>query len=585
MSEEQEGQQEPQEQVDGATQPEETPAQEPAGEAAPEQAAEAPAVSQAEVMRNIGLFLRSAGQTLNNAMLYGPTHKITARSLSDSFVQLEAALKLQPRLNLSVADGDLLIDGRPVELKNPFINIFADKLTAVGVSGFSLLQGMSQAEFEKLMELLMSVKAGETEGDFADLVEGSNLEHIQAERVKYERVTEGEAVVDKQEAEEAEAKEVAAAAVQQIMAFLKGDGGIQPDQVSHDLSNLASDADRLANLIMEASAIRQQQSGIADGESLADIVVGCLRRTFEGLVRDPASRSKKGKNAVKKIMLMLEKTVLDKLHSIAQEADPGLDEAIAGAVDDMIGDLEVDALTAEYVKKRKALEDTERRVLKYMKTHGDDQMLAGELEERLTDAGLTPDGWRELLVKNQEAAQRGAGPGGEGGGTDPVSVGVLAMLLSELDEMMSSVANPHALGAKLTEIGQKAEEVSNLTAQRIEDLGKVIQEEEEVLIGMDEAQRAKVSMSRNAMIELLAEIVQELCQSLSAINCAVGMTLAGHIGDINEDQRQVLGVAASCGHRLDELLDRIIEIVGLPKGLQPDKEKVYGVGGDPNAQA
>jgi signal transduction histidine kinase len=159
-----------------------------------------------------------------------------------------------------------------------------------------------------------------------------------------------------------------------------------------------------------------------------------------------------------------------------------------------------------------------------------------------------------------------------------VSVGVLAMLLSELDEMMQSVANPRALSSKLSEIGQKAQEVASVAEQRIEDFGKVLQQEDEVLIGLDEAQQAQVKMSRQSMVELLAEIVQELCQSLSAINCAVGMTLAGHIGDINEDQRQVLNVAATCGHRLDELLDRIIEIVGLPKGLQPDKEKVYGAG-------
>jgi signal transduction histidine kinase len=525
-------------------------------------------------------FLRMAGQTINNSALYGPNHKITTRGMSESYEALASILARQSRINLSVIDGELLVEAKPIEMKNPFINIFADKLSAAGVTGFSLLRGMPQAEFNKLMTLLLSAKAEDESGEFADKLEQNQLEFIQAERIKYERVTESETVVEKEDAEEAQAAAVAAAAVEQIMAFLKGDAGVAAEQVAHDLNALSTDADRLANLIMEAAAIRQQQTGIAEGESLADIVVGCLRRTFEGLVKDPSARSKKGKNAVKKIMLMLEKTVLDKLHAISQGADPELDEAIAGAVDEMIGDLEVDTLTADYVRKRKALEDTEKRVLKYMKSH-EDSSLSEELEERLVDAGLTPEGWRELVVKSETEKQAGSGKGpGEGGGpgTDPVSVGVLAMLLSELDEMMQSVANPRALSSKLSEIGQKAQEVASVAEQRIEDFGKVLQQEDEVLIGLDEAQQAQVKMSRQSMVELLAEIVQELCQSLSAINCAVGMTLAGHIGDINEDQRQVLNVAATCGHRLDELLDRIIEIVGLPKGLQPDKEKVYGAG-------
>ncbi|OQA26290.1 MAG: hypothetical protein BWY59_01440 [Verrucomicrobia bacterium ADurb.Bin345] len=529
----------------------------------------------AELMRDIGNFLRTAGQSINNSALYGASHKITVRSMTDSYNLLVSILARQPRINLSVVDGELLVEGRQVELKNPFINIFADKLAAAGVTGFSLLEGMPETEFQKLMSLLLSAKGEGDSVDFADQVEKSQLQFIQAERVKYEKITESETVVGK---EDEEARVVAAAAVEQIMAFLKGDTGVAPEDVAHDLSSLASDADRLANLIMEASAIRQQQSGIAEGESLADIVVGCLRRTFEGLVKDPGARSKKGKNAVKKIMLMLEKTVLDKLHAISEQADPQLDEAITGAVEEMIGDLEVDTLTADYVRKRKALEETEERVLKYMKSHADSS-LSDELEDRLTDAGLTPDGWRELVVKSGAEYGTGAGRGAGGGsGTDPVSVGVLAMLLSELDEMMASVANPHALSSKLAEIGQKAQEVASVAEQRIEDFGKALQKEDEVLIGLDEAQQAKVKMSRQSMTELLAEIVQELCQSLSAINCAVGMTLAEHIGDINDDQRQVLNVAATCGHRLDELLDRIIEIVGLPKSLQPDKEKVYGAG-------
>jgi hypothetical protein len=535
-------------------------------------------------LRDTYAFLRAAGQVINNSSLYGAAHKITLGSLNDSYKQLAQLLQGVERINLSVVDGELLVEGKPIELKNPFINLLADRLDSVGVSGFSLMQGLPEAEYKKLMEVLMSPKPEDTGGEFADLVEKLQLEHVFAERVRYERVSESETVTEKEDEGEAAQRAVAEAMVEQIMAFLKGEAGISPDEVARSLTDMASDAERLANLIMEAAAVRQQQSGLSEGESLADIVVGCLRRTFEGLVRDPAARTKKGKNAVKKIMLLLEKTVLDKLHAIAKEADPSLDEAIAGVVDEMIGDLEIESLTAEYVKKRHAMEETEKRVLHYLQAHGDDPTMANELQERLVEAGLTPDGWKELVVKSgklPETAPAAAPGGGEGGGavgTDAVSLGVLAMLLSELDQMMTSVTDPHAVGNKLVEIGQHAQDVANLAARRLEDLRSVLQQEDEILVDMDETSRAKVKMSRAALMELLAEIVQELCQSLSAINCAVGMTLAGHIGDINEDQKQVLSVAATCGHRLDDLLDRLIEIVGLPKGLQPDKEKVYGPG-------
>jgi hypothetical protein len=518
-------------------------------------------------------FLKAAGQTLNFAKFYGPTHRVTLHCLADSYAQLGGLLSRYPRVNLSLVGEELMVEGQPIEGTNPFVKLLTEKLSALGITGFSLLLGMSQAEYERLLHMLITTKGLDESAGFADLASRHQLEHVHAERVRLELVKESEEVIEKGGGEKAApgAAVLSTGAVEQIMAFLKGDA--EPsDQIRKDLTTLASDAERLANLIMEATAIRQRAEAIAEGESLADIVVGCLRRTFDGLIREPAARTKKGKTALKKVMLMLEKKVLDRLHALAQEADPARDEAVTDAVEEMIGDLEVEALAAEYARKREALERAEHRVLKYMRAHGGDTEVAGELKDRMEGAGLTPSGWRELVIKS------GSGSGGgafAGVSADPVSLGVLALLLSELDSMMTGVANPHALGAKLVQIGQKAQEAAQVTQQHIEELGKAV-EEEALPAGRAEDEQAQGRLSRPAMMDLLAEIAQELVQFLSAINCAVHMTLGGLIGTINDDQREVLGVASDCGGRLAGLLKRLIEIVGLPKSLHPDKDRVYG---------
>ncbi|MFH1029389.1 MAG: hypothetical protein V1791_15425 [Pseudomonadota bacterium] len=514
-------------------------------------------------------FLKAMGQALNCGAFYGLSHKITASSLTESYALLTAVVAKHPRINLTVADGELLVEGQPVDGKNPFIRILTDKLKALGITGFSLLLGMSQTEFERLMNLLMSTRSLEQGTGFADLISQHNLEHVQSERVRIELVKETQAVIEKESEVKEGAAVLSAHAVEQIMAFLKGDA--EPsDQILKDLTTIASDAERLANLIMEAAAIRQRAEAIAEGESLADIVVGCLRRTFDGLIREPAARTKKGKVTLKKIMRLLEKKVLDRLHALAQEADPVLDQAVTDTVEEMISDLEVDTLAAEYARKREALERAERRVLKYIRAHGDEASAAEELKERLAGAGMTPAGWRELVIKSERAGDGGF----VGMSADPLSLGVLAMLLSELDTMMAGVANPHALGAKLVEIGQKAQEAAQVTQQHIEELGKVV-EAETLTVGETEDEQAKSRLSRPAMMDILAEIAQELVQFLSAIDCAVHMTLEGLIGPINQDQREVLGVASDCGNRLAGLLKRLTQIVGLPKSLHPDKDQIY----------
>jgi hypothetical protein len=519
--------------------------------------------------REIAELLKLMGQVVNNAALYSPEHKLTVQSFEKSYECLVKVLELVPRLNLSMADANLLVDGKAPGVSNPFINVLAAKLDQLEIAGFSLLKGMSLEEFGKLMELLITTKSVEGTG-FADLLSESGMEHVYAEKVKYQRVSDGDMVVDKGEADK---DKVAAETVQQIMAFLRGDptagpggggdgsGGIS-DDVARGLSGMAnSSAEELAGIIMEAVTVRQKTIGIASGETLGDIVVGCLRRTFDGLLKDPASRTQKGKKAIKRTLMVLEKSILEKLHGMTPDPDPALDAAISQAIEEMTDDIEIDSLSADYAKKAQALEKTESRMLRYMNTHGEDEEAVKDLEQRLTESGLSMDGWRKLVVKSDAVtAPIPIGPNA------PPEVGMLAILLKELNEMMSAPPDPKTLGQKLAEVDRHVKTVSTFTEKRIDELGEVVAAEQQ-----DGAGR----LSRKALVALLAEITQELCQSVSAIHCSVSMTLAGHVGDINEDQREVLTVAADCTHRLDQLLDRLIHVVGVPQGLTPDKEMVY----------
>jgi hypothetical protein len=540
-------------------------------------------------------FLRLLGQVVNTAMLYGAEHNLTVQATDRSYDYLVELLDKIDRLNLSMTEDELLADGRGVGSKNPFVNILTDKLRELEISGFTLLRHIPKEQYSKLVGILVMPPAfvGDGEG-FAEALDRAQLDAVEVERVKYERVTEEETVVHKDEAggEDGEGDE-AGQLVEQIMAFLKGDVDHCEEKAGDLLEEMATDAEKLAELIMEATAIRQKNAeAVGSGESLADIVVGCLRRTFNGLMEQPSAKTKKGRRNIKKALLMLEKNILDKLHSLGME-DPGLDAAIEEAVENMEEELELESITTEYMKKRSAFEKTEKRIVKFIKTREEEDLEKLELEDRLYDAGLSSQGWRELLVKGGKdedgAAPSGTGAGmGSGGGAAPMTgpevpaeLSTLAVLLAELDEMMAGATlDSQAAAEKMSGIAKQVEAVNEDAARKMDALATAMDQDEQAMAGVEEAERNKLKMSRRAMMELLAEIVQELCQSLSAINCAVGMCRAGHIGELNNEQFEVLTVAARCGARLDELLDRLIEIVGLPKGLSPDKESVYKTSGE-----
>lgn len=516
-------------------------------------------------------FLRLTGRAISNASLYGFKHPLCRQAVSECYEAFVKMMEQAPRLNLSMADKDLLIEGKPADLKNPFVRMVTDRLRQLEVAGFTLLRGMPEEEFTHFIEILATPPPEEAgpEAVFREMQQ-RDLQHILAERVHYERVTESQAVVDR---ETTEAVEKALPVVQQILAFLKGETDSLARESVEGMEKVADDAARLAELIMQATAVRQRASGVAEGETLADIVIGCLRRTFDGLLSTRHARTQKGRRMIKKTLLLLEKEVLDRLRGVAADLSPEEIERVSQAINEMVEQLDVDALASEYLKRLAALQKAEKRIKRYINQRGE-KVLSPEdpLHQVLVESGMPEEGWTRLVV---EAGGSGARPAGATVEV-PSGISALAALLQQLDELMKS---PTSAPSELRQMmGRVATEVDAATADaeaRVEQLQSNLAQQSQELVGVEEAERQKIMLSRRKMLALLAEIAQELAQSLSAINCAVGMLLARHLGDLNEDQVDVLQVAAHCGERLDKLLARLVEIVGLPSGLTPEKEKAY----------
>lgn len=507
--------------------------------------------------------LRLMGMFINSANLYGPQHALTAKAGDQCYSYLVPLQKKYPRINFSFSEDKVFIDGTAVDLSNPFVRNVVNKLISLKVAGFSLIQGMPKMEFYKLLGLIISGAEGFEDG----------LEHVKAERITYQRVSDQEVVVDKDALDGEGELDEKINRVQQIMAILKGEVPPDSPEALEALRETATDADQLASLIMEAAAIRQATSGVATGESLGDIVVGCLRRSFDGLMADPSSATQKGKKTVKKTMLLLEKGILDRLHALSDGSQGEFDDQVHSEVEEMVDEVEIDALTDEYMKKRLAIEKSEQRLMRYMKKKGPEELEAAGLREKLSEAGLNQEGWKELVVKSG-AEGAGGGSGGEGG-----DIGMLSLLLTQLTDLMDTAeATPEKLDQQVEGIDKEVENIAEGTGSKIKELAQKIETERENLQHPEKHSTEELKKNHADMMELLAEIVQELCQPVAATNCAVGMLLSGHIGDISEVQRHMLDVAHRCGERLDTLLSRLVEIVGLPEGLTPDKESVYGPG-------
>jgi signal transduction histidine kinase len=68
----------------------------------------------------------------------------------------------------------------------------------------------------------------------------------------------------------------------------------------------------------------------------------------------------------------------------------------------------------------------------------------------------------------------------------------------------------------------------------------------------------------------MAEFGQELRQPLTVIAGTIEMLQKSYFGSLTESQLPAVEMIAASGHHLDELIDKMVKIAGMPASLPPD---------------
>ncbi len=529
--------------------------------------------------------------------VYGSDHARTMEAADEVFAGLGPVLSGPPgRLNISLRSNGLFFNGRPADAQSVAVRQVVARMTAMQINGFALVRGVSREEFRKLVRLLFTEKGGA----FAAGVRQQLHHVVTAQLEEQERwsdsrpevrkapVAAGSAAAGGPARSGPPAAPAGAAAaggagghpspgrartlnldagagsglsdsrpqVQQILAFIKGHSGAVAPSADEDLAEIAGDPQKLAALILEATAIRQSQTDVS-GETVVELVLGCLRRTFTGL-RGLSERRPDVRPELRRALLLLEKNLLDRFHALMGRADTAADAAIAAAVREQTADLEVDSLVREYVEQRAAITRSERRIMDFIRSQG-----APAAAARLEGAGLPAGEWERLLAVGGSSGSPGAG-----GGMDlPQGLGTLAVLLEKFDLLLrSEQAHPEDVRRVIGDLNGSVAALASTTRRRMDELHQDLH--------AGSVQSWGEHLSRNELLARLAEIAQELLQPLTVISCALSMILDGHVGSVDLRQKDLLQMAGVNTERLRDLMDRLIRLVGYPTGLHADRRLI-----------
>lgn len=489
-------------------------------------------------LRNV---LMAIGRGLGTVSVYGTDHPSVDQIVDQSYESLHETLKSRSSVTIGSFNGVLTVDDEPVTVRDIPIRTLETRLVTMKVSHLVLHAGLSKDELKQLLVALCSP----SDSKMKEALSGSGLEHIELEDVKYVTLRSGERKTGKGDGDGGGLEEIPPAQITQIVAFLKGKSS--DTDSAEGLKKALSDPEKLGQIIMEAAAIRQTGVDVHDGESLAGIVIGCLRRTYSGLRKENEFQSVQGKANLTKAMMLLEKTVLDKIHKALGTRHPEIDKRIFDAIREMEEEQQFDVLTSHYFAQNKKLKNVENQVVNAIQKYGFEKA-----KQQFKEAGIPPKDWQRLMVEAGESPT-------SGGGLPGADMSVLAVVLEKLETLMQ-VDNhtSEQIKTAVTSTKNGMETYTDGIESRIRELeGQVDLGRHKSITIEDHAGH----LSREELMLEVSNLMLALVQPLTVVNASIEAAQP----HVKEDlPKEMLNLAHLSGKRMQTLADRMMKLVGYP---------------------
>jgi hypothetical protein len=504
--------------------------------------------------------LNELSRSINIVSTYGTNHPAVEQAASKTETALQELFYDRKKLIIGAFNGVMTVDEVTVMAVGTLLKSLERRLVRLHITGLKIERGITETELNELIGLLASQEAD----TFQNGLGQASLAHISSENTNFQAVHEDQTVAntsdlagmggsgvlvledDSPDDETGKGGAESNVHVEQIVAFLKGDIDIDEEGLGDELTELASDPSRLGKMIMESVSIRQSVSELS-GESLGDIVLGCLRQTYKGLRKQSAFKSSEGMADLQKALLLLEENLLDRMRDLTGEPNPELDRQIVQTIREMDENLGFEMAAMQYMENQDALEVSKKELQAFLKAKG-----AEAAEEIISDTDFSQTEWRKIVVDS-----------GHAGGQPQIAAGLntLATVFEKLESVMKSDS---ADGSKVKDLlGQATENLDDSifsTKGKLEILSRQLNEED----GGGTIGGQGRHMSREALLAALAEVAQELMQPLTAINASLEMMLHGYVGQVTSEQRDMLSLASNSGEHLKFLMNMLVDIVGCP---------------------
>lgn len=456
------------------------------------------------------------------------------------------------RILLKVTGDCFSVNGHEVMLSDASSRYFLDVLENRDITSLVILKGVTAEELQVFFDNLCVQPAILTErGGLSTALSTAGVNNIKLHRVVYREVTDEQVVVERKDLDAA-GLDAEGATEEQVKEILRG--GNLSEARSDALKEMAEhDAPALAGMMDSVSEEKHERPR-------ADRVVEMLRKAYAGLRGSGVADTQRGRKVLERMIEQVADELLERRGDESAVAD-----AIKQTVDEITCSLQTETLALAYARQRKLLERNETQILKFLKRHPDTEVATGLMKEQLDESGVDPAEWERMAFRSGTQPELDAPTESE----TVKQLKELSQRAAEAPDAEISEVDRNALGALLKHLSGEMDQLEQSASRRIDQLVAAIQEDVAV---RKKSKGKKATLPRAKLMEMLSEIIQELCQPLSVVSCTPGMLESNSLGEMAQAQIDMVKLARENSERLEGLVNQLRNISGNPDSLSPDSE-------------